>query len=1241
VPSSAGASGNSIVPINPATGDVGAPVFVGSEPDKLALSDDGHTLYVALDGAFAVRRFDTQTRTPRAQFSVGLHNFFGVFRANDVAVAPSNPNLVAVARYYPGIFPSEAGVAVFNDGAQLPKTGAEHLAGSDYVAFPPNNASKLYGGGGDGGLRTMTLGESGVVSTAEANAGVGARIKFANGLVYGSAGKVMNPDTGLLLGTFTGGASLAFVPDPQAGRVYYLTGGDVFGSNSLTLHAYDINTYLELGTATINGVTGYPATLVRWGSNGLAFTTTTRQIYLIQTSLIPSADPIPSPTPSVSPTPTPQPTVFPAVIRKITGLPANDLALDPSGQTLYASVPTRGAGERGNSITPVDLQTGEIGVSTFVGSEPGKLSLADDGRTLYVNLEGAQAVRRFDIQTKTPGLQFPVGVNRLADLEAVPGSPQSVAVARGTIFTNNVAVFDDAVERPNISNGLDTANSIEFGSLPSLLYGYDTTSSGYPLVKHEVTPLGLKQIYSANSLLSGDEFKFAGGRLYGGNRVADPEAKTGVGTFVGGGGVIAVDVAAGRVYFLTGAQGISTAQITAYDINTFLPLGSITLPALTGRPITLLRWGTDGLAFCYRAMPNDATSSSGIYLVQSPLVASGAAGRSSFRLSAPAYAPLEGDSLVVTVTRTGGVANRATVNYATTGGGTATPLADYTPASGTLLFDAGETAKTFSVPLLDDAVYEGVETFGIELSSPSGDSLLADPSAATVAIQDNETLPAVNVVSLTVVEGDAGVTNADLTVRLSTTTTRTVTVQYKTSDGTATAGSDYVAASGTLTFAPGETQKTIPLQVLGDTVQEVNETFFIDFSNADNADASQRGIVTIRDDDVPIVQFGAASLAANEGDGHVTVTVGRTGGMAKPVTVTYSTVDDQRAVPCGDTTTAPGVAFARCDYATTVGTLTFAPGETQKTISVPIIDDSFVEPNERVQLRLSNPVGGILGTPLTTTVTITDNDTASTPNPYFDTNFFVRQQYLDFLSREPDPAGESVWRGLLADCPNQFNGDPNPDVNANPSARCDRITVSANFFLSSEFQLKGGYVLRFYKSSFGRLPHYTEFSFDTASTTGSTQADVFARKAAFANAWVQRQEFKSAYDALSNAQFVAALMDRYQLQSITTPNPATPDDTSDAAKVTLTRADLTSRLDAATMTRAQMVRAIADSNEVSGAEFNSAFVATQYFGYLRRDPDLAGYADWLSYLNSHPGQFRTMVFGFVNSPEYKSRFGAL
>jgi hypothetical protein len=198
--------------------------------------------------------------------------------------------------------------------------------------------------------------------------------------------------------------------------------------------------------------------------------------------------------------------------------------------------------------------------------------------------------------------------------------------------------------------------------------------------------------------------------------------------------------------------------------------------------------------------------------------------------------------------------------------------------------------------------------------------------------------------------------------------------------------------------------------------------------------------------------------------------------------------------------------------------------------------------------------------------------------------------------------------------------------------------VSANFFRSQEFQLKGLFVFRFYKLSFNRLPLYSEIIPDMSSVTGSTTAELIAKKALFTDAWVQRQEFSNTYGALTNQQFVDALMNRYNLASVTTINPASPDDTS-AARLTFTRADLVNRLNAATLTRAQVVRAIADSTEVGAAEFNPAFVAMQYFGYLRRDPDTGGFNAWLATINANPADFRSMVNGFMNSTEYRLRFG--
>jgi glucose/arabinose dehydrogenase len=391
------------------------------------------------------------------------------------------------------------------------------------------------------------------------------------------------------------------------------------------------------------------------------------------------------------------------------------------------------------------------------------------------------------------------------------------------------------------------------------------------------------------------------------------------------------------------------------------------------------------------------------------------------------------------------------------------------------------------------------------------------------------------------------------------------------------------------------------------------------------------------------IQFASASFRTFEDDTEnaprATINVTRTGDTSGAASVGYRTVDDQREIPCNPAARdannnlfPQGVALARCDYTSTSDTLTFNPGETQKTFTVPIIDDGYTEPDESLQLELFNPSGATLGAQSTATLTISDNDPSPSANPFYTTDFFIRQQYLDFLSREPDTAGFNNWQSLLNGCPNPFNIDPN-----STSHTCDRVTVSANFFLSAEFQLKGFFVYRFYKLTLNRQPLYTEMVTDMSSVTGATSQDVFAKKAAFTNSWVQRQEFKNLYDALTNTQFVNALMDRYSLQSITTPDPANPDG---ATKVTLTRTDLINQLTQAALTRAQVVRAVADSNEVGASEFNPAFVSMQYFGYLRRDPDTQGYNDWSTYLTAHPGDFRTMVVGFVNSPEYALRFGA-
>src|SRR5205085_82978 len=357
------------------------------------------------------------------------------------------------------------------------------------------------------------------------------------------------------------------------------------------------------------------------------------------------------------------------------------------------------------------------------------------------------------------------------------------------------------------------------------------------------------------------------------------------------------------------------------------------------------------------------------------------------------------------------------------------------------------------------------------------------------------------------------------------------------------------------------------------------------------------------------VTFNLSGYQFSESAGSATINVTRPGDTAGAASVDYMTVDDPAAVPCNPNDTPQrGIAYARCDYVTTIETVNFAPGETDKTITVPLINDAHVEGNETFVIKLLNPVNTAVGFRPTATITILDDDTPGQPNPIFQTPFFVRLHYLDFLSREPE-AGEP-WSGVLNGCPDPNNVDPN-----SPSARCDRITVSAAFFGSPEFRLKGYFVFLFYKVAFGApsnpnyLPAYSEIIPDMRAVTGQTAAEVFQKKAAFTEAFPTRLAFRNSYDTLSNAAYVDTLLGHYSLTAINTPDPANPDGSN---FVLLTRGDLLSRLNSQTLTRGQVLRAIAQSREVDMREFNGAFVAMQYYGYLRRTPEQAGYQAWLN-----------------------------
>lgn len=373
------------------------------------------------------------------------------------------------------------------------------------------------------------------------------------------------------------------------------------------------------------------------------------------------------------------------------------------------------------------------------------------------------------------------------------------------------------------------------------------------------------------------------------------------------------------------------------------------------------------------------------------------------------------------------------------------------------------------------------------------------------------------------------------------------------------------------------------------------------------------------------VQFGRARYHISEGATYATLVVTRTGDTAEAVTVNYLLEENpDETIPC---VMIDGTANARCDFHSTAeGVIHFAPGEATKEISIRIIDDAHVEGAETLSLRLAGATGVALGAQSMSMLLIEDNDTVSAQNPISATPLFVRMHYLDFLSREPEAV--EPWSAVLNGC---------SDVNNNPV--CDRVLVSQSFFGSPEFRLKGFYVFNFYRVAFGRRPDYAEIIPDMHSLAGATAEETFRKRALFPVSFTDGAEFKGFYDALSDADFVNALLERYALQQIMTLDPSNPEG---GTRVVLTRADLINRLGttgAQALTRAQVLRAVVESNEVETAEYNGAFVAMQYYGYLRRTPEESGYQAWLRVITEDPNNIRIMVNGFLNSTEYRLRFG--
>ena len=364
----------------------------------------------------------------------------------------------------------------------------------------------------------------------------------------------------------------------------------------------------------------------------------------------------------------------------------------------------------------------------------------------------------------------------------------------------------------------------------------------------------------------------------------------------------------------------------------------------------------------------------------------------------------EGDgTLNLLVDRSGGSDGAVSVSYATANG-SATAGSDYAATSGTLDWAASDSQpKAISIPLTPDSTVEGDETFTVKLSNATGGAVAGYPDEVTVTLSDAQ-VPGSLAFSMPSYSISENGNTATITVNRSGGSSGAASVTYASSNGTATAGQDYTAASGTLNWGGGDaTAKTFTVPISNDSSPEADETVTLTLSAATGATlgSPSTATLTITNDDGTgpgTLAFSSSSYAGSEAAAGrmVTVTVNRSGGSTGAASVSY--------------TMANGTATAGQDYLASEAQLNWDAGSAgARTFTVSVLDDSADESAETVQLMLSSATGATLGTPTTATLTIADDDDVpvadTTPDPFTFVDQTGVQTNVEVLSNSITVAG--------------------------------------------------------------------------------------------------------------------------------------------------------------------------------------------------------------------------------------------
>ncbi len=310
LPSAVGANGNAVQVVEPATGALGANVFAGSEPNLLSVSPNSRYLYVGLDGASVVQMLTLPYLGTDIQIALGSNSIFGPYFAYDLQASPAADETVAVVRSVAGVSPAEeGGVVIYDNGVARPDAlcgfGGGCSGEGDADLFDSiqwnSDASLMFAANNeDTGFDFYTIpvtaaGFGTLTDYPGLAGGFGNAIHYdpVTQYVYDDNGSVIDPSSGTLVGTFD--ASGLMVPDGSLGRAFFIgqNSSDV-GSGTYTVTAFDIHRMTPIATATVSNVIGSPTHFIRWGSNGLAFTsanigTSGGAVYILSGSFVASA----------------------------------------------------------------------------------------------------------------------------------------------------------------------------------------------------------------------------------------------------------------------------------------------------------------------------------------------------------------------------------------------------------------------------------------------------------------------------------------------------------------------------------------------------------------------------------------------------------------------------------------------------------------------------------------------------------------------------------------------------------------------------------------------------------------------------------------------------------------------------------------------------------------------------------------------------------------------------------------